>query len=365
MKTKKLFCAVLIVCLVLFAAGCGSYSGSGSTAASSAGSAPVSASAPAAPASSAAPAAPAKVTTIKISNQFGVDHLQNLSSLRFKELLEEQSGGAFAVENYPNNQLGTAEVWNDMLINGTLEMGFPGGMMAQSFPLTSVVECPYIFSDWAHVYKCLRENNVLGPMFDDMPEKVGVRSLGIMPIGYRVVSTNKRIETLDDFKGLRLRVPNIAHAVWMAEGLGANVISMNMAELFTALEQGVVDAQENPYNIIVANKLYEVQKFVFDSKHQFMAHNWFVNEKFWQSLTDEERGLVQGCVDEAIDYSYELAEKSEKDSIATIESYGTEVIYPTGEVRLQLAASQQETHQKFFNEYPGSKEYIEKIISMQ
>ena len=350
MKRNKLIGLLLAAGMVLTTAGCGTGYGGSSAAA---------------PEEVKAAEPKADAIKIKLANQFGADHPQNLADLKFKELLESKSDGAFVVEVYANNQLGAAEVWNDMLIKGTLEMGHPGGMMTQNYPLTATVECPYILRDWAHVRKAFLETDIFDRMFADMPEKVGVRSLGMMPIGYRVVSSNKKIESLDDFKGLRLRVPNIVQCVWFAEGVGANPISMNMSEMFTALEQGAVDAQENPYSTILANKLYEVQKYIFDSKHMFTAHNWFINEKFWQSLTDDQRALIQECVDEATLYSFELAEQGEADAIQELQDYGLEVTFPSDELRQQLIDSQAATRESFFKEFEGSQPYIEEIMAIQ
>ena len=105
--------------------------------------------------------------------------------------------------------------------------------------------------------------------------------MGYGPVAFRVISSNFPIKSMEDFKGMRLRVPNIPMYIKMAENLGANAIAMSISELFTGLEQKVVDGQENPYNVIIANKFYEVQPYILDSRHNFTAHGWYANKSLW------------------------------------------------------------------------------------
>ncbi len=297
---------------------------------------------------------------IRIAAQYGDDHPQSKSIHYFKEQLESKSN-EFKVEVYTNNMLGAAEVWQDMLLEGSVEMAFPGGNIANYYPMASVTECPFLFTTWDEAKYIFNETEICDEMNAAMPGEIGLRSLGSTPIGFRVTTSNKKLTSPADYQGLRLRTPNINYCVWLAEALGANVISMNMAELFTALEQGAVDAQENPYSTIVANSLYEVQKYIYDSKHMFTTHFWYTNEKWWQGLSAEQQEMIQECVDAASDYAWEMAINSEKEYIAQLEEYGVEVVYPTDEQRQEMRAMQGETWKKFYEAYPGSQEYVEKI----
>ena len=305
---------------------------------------------------------PAEPTKVRITSQFGDEHPQSVALYKFKELLEERSNGGFVVELYTNNQLGSAEVWQDMMIEGSAEMSFPGGNMASYYNLTSVTECPFLFTTWDEARYIFMETDLCEQMNAAMPEQVGVRSIGSIPIGFRVTTSNKEITQVKDYNGLRLRVPNVNYCVWLFESLKASVISMNFSEMFTALEQGTVDAQENPYSTILANSLYEVQDYLFDSKHMFTAHFWYVNEAWWQGLTEEQRELVQQCVDETCAYGWDLAIAEEESIITQLEEHGIKITYPSDEQRAELKQIVQENvWPKFFEAYPGSEEYVTMI----
>lgn len=347
---KKIVCLILVAMLIIGTAACGQPAAAPSAA-------------PADGPSAAPSAQPAgEPIKVRVASQFGDEHPQTVALNEFKKLLEERSGGAFTVELYPNNQLGAAEVWQDMLLEGSIEMAFPGGNIANYYGLTSVTECPFLFTTWEEADYIFNDTEICDEMNAAMPEEVGVRSLGSIPIGFRVTTSNKEITGVEGYKDLRLRTPNVNYCVWLAEALGASVISMNFSELFTALEQGTVDAQENPYSTIVANSLYEVQDFVFDSKHMFTAHFWYVNEAWWQSLTAEQQTMVQECVDAACDLGWQGAIDSENDCIATLEEKGVTITYPTDEQRQEMrGVAEEKVWPQFFEAYPGSEEYVLQI----
>ena len=312
----------------------------------------------------AAPASAAsdKAIKVRIASQFGDDHPQSVALAYFKQILEERSDGAFTVELYTNNQLGSAELWQDMMIEGSIEMCFPGGNIASYYGLTSVTECPFLFSTWDDARYIFQETDICDEMNAGMVEQLGVRSLGSIPIGFRVTTSSKPVTCADDYKGLRIRVPNVDYCVWGFEALGSSIITMSFAELFTALEQKTVDAQENPYSTILSNSLAEVQDYLYDSKHMFTGHFWYVNNAWWESLSAEQQELVQQCVDEACDYGWDLAIEAEESIIAELEEQGMQITYPTDEQRAELKSIISDyVWPKFFEAYEGSEEYVTMI----
>lgn len=307
----------------------------------------------------------AEIIELKLASQQSAEHPQTKTLDKFAELVKEKSGGTINVVHYPNNQLGPADIVNDMLIVGSIDMAAPGGIMAQSYPLTAVVECPYIFRDWDHVKTVFLNSDILEKLDSNMPKQVGVRSLGWVPVGFREVTTNKEINSFADFKGLRLRVPNVPYCIWFAEGIGASPITMNFSELFTALEQGMVDAQENPYNTIVASKVYEAQKYLVETSHMFTGNAVYINEKKWNSLSAAQQEIVQASMDQAIEFSFELALDNEKAAKKILTDAGLTIIALSEETMMELRDSQKETHKKFFEKYPGSEEYVNLIIGIE
>jgi len=309
-------------------------------------------------------AKPSKVYTIKLANQQAEEHPQTKALYKFKEIVEAKSNGGIKVEVYPNCQLGSPEAYCDSLIQGAVEMALPGTVMAQSYPLAATPEFPFLFRDWDHAKKALN-----GPEGEEIHkgiiEKVGVRSLGMVPVAFRVISSNKEIKKFEDLNGLRLRVPNIPFYLDFAKGVGANAISMPLTELFTALEQKVVDAQENPYATITTSKFYEVQKYILESRHIFTAHGWYVNEKFYQSLPDDYKTIINDGVKEAINYCYDISIQAEEDAVEFLKEKGLKITVPDEEFKKKLRDSYEGVKENFFKMYPGSKEIIEKIKQVQ
>lgn len=309
-------------------------------------------------------AEPSKVYKIRIANQQAVEHPQTQAIYKFEKIVEEKSNGGMQVEVYPSGQLGSAEAYTDSLIQGAIEMALPGTVMAQFYPGAAIPEFPFLFRDWDHARKVLD-----GPLGEEIHkgivEKVGVRALGMTPLAFRVISSNREITNFEDFKGLRLRTPNIPFYLDFARGLGANVISMPLTELYTALEQGVVDAQENPYATITTSKIYEVQDYILESRHIFTAHGWYVNEEFYQSLPEDYRKIINDAVKEAIAYCYDLSIQTEKDAVKYLEEKGLKIHVPNEEFMKKLRDSFEPYKENFFKMYPGSEEIIEKIKLVQ
>lgn len=307
---------------------------------------------------------PDKVYLIRLASQHAVDHPQTLALFRFEEIVEANSDGRIEVEIHPNNQLGSPESFADSLVQGIIEMALPGTIMAQFFENAATPELPFLFRDWDHVRKVF-DGPAGEAIHEGMVEEIGVRALGMVPVGFRVVSSNRKIERFEDFQGLRLRVPNIPFYVDFANGIGANAIAMPLTEVFTALDQGVVDAQENPYATIKTFKFYEVQDYIVQTNHIFTAHGWYVNEEFYQSLPDDLKTIVNDSVKEAIEYCFEVSMQAEQDAINYLKQQGIEIVIPDEEFRQKLYDSYASGRENFFTMYPGSREIAEMIKQVQ
>ncbi len=303
-------------------------------------------------------------TKIKIASMQAEGTPETRSIFKFKELVEERSGGKIVIEIYPNNQLGSPETYIDSTRQGNIEMCVPGTTLSVHQPMVAVPEMPFLFRDWAHVEKALTDPYVMKTMTEGIVEKVGLRNLGISPDAFRVVSSNSPIRSMKDFENMRLRVPNIPLYIEWAKGVGVNAIALPLSELFTALEQGVADGQENPFATIQMMKFYEVQKYITTTRHIFSVHGWYINEKFWQTLSKENQDLIAKAVTDSIKYNFEIAADAEKDAIKYLSDQGLEIIEPDATFKQQLVDSQKNVYNWFYQKYPGSKEleaYIRSI----
>lgn len=301
-----------------------------------------------------------KTYTIKMASHLAVDHPESLTMYKFEELLEERSGNRIEVEVYPNAQLGSDETYIDSMIQGTVEMAVAGTTMAVHQPLIATPEMPFLFRDWDHVKKVLR-GPIADKMTDGLVEKIGVKPLGFIPISFRVMTSNFEIKSFDDLQGMRLRAPNIPFYIEFAKGIGANPVAVPFDELFTALEQKVADGQENPYGTIVASKLYEVQPYALETNHMFTVHGVYINNKFFESLPSDLQDTFMECMDEALEYSYEVTIAEEKKAVDFLKSEGIKVSKPDQEFMDKLRASQTKVKEWFYEKYPGSEELAKEI----
>lgn len=301
------------------------------------------------------------VKVIKVANYFAETHPQNVALReKFKKIVEEKSNGSLKVEIYPNSALGAEQEFYNGVRNGTIEMGIPGLIMQNDIPKMGVPEWPFLFKDFEHVKKVL--NGPIGKEITaELETKHGVVPLAWSANGFRMFSSNRTIDSIDDFKGLRLRMPNIPNYITIGKLLGANVTPLPISEVFTALEQKVVDGQDNPIATLRASGWYEVQTDVLESKHMFSPNVYVVNKKFWDSLTDEQRKIIQEAAKEAANYEFELMEKSYEEDKKFLQEHGIQFTTPSSEFEKQMEEAVQPLYDELFKKYHWAEDLYKRI----
>lgn len=302
-----------------------------------------------------------KKQVIKIANYFAEDHPQNVALReKFKPMIEEESGGALEVQIFPNNTLGAEKEFYDGVRNGTIEMGVPGLIMQADIPKMGVPEWPFLFKDFEHA-----KNVLNGPIGDELTEDLesehGVVPLAWSANGFRMFSSNQTIESIDNFKGLRIRMPNIPNYIKLGELLGTNVTPLAISEVFTALEQNVVDGQDNPIATLRASGWHEVQSDVLESKHMFSPNLFIANAEFWNALTDEQREIIETASMETAEYEFELLEKSYEDDKKFLQDNGVKFTTPSEDFSAEMEAAAQPLLEEIYGEYEWAEDLAEKI----
>lgn len=306
----------------------------------------------------------AKTQTIRVAHWFAEDHPQHQSLLKFKEVLEKNSNGAFKVEVYPNSQLGSEDVYDDSVSQGTVQMAATGTLIQKWVPQIAVTEAPFLFNGWEDAQEIL--NGEIGQFIvKDLPEKANMKCVAITVNGFRQMSSNKPMNNMDELKSQRFRTPNIPHFIKMMDGLGAVSIPMPMSEIFTALETGVADGQENPYPTIFTSSFYEVQDYVLESNHMFSPNFWVVNDDFYNGLSDADRAIFDEAVKEAADYNWEISKSANDEAKAGIEKSGTKIIVPDEAFKKQMQDSMGGVYDYFYEMSDASKEIVDKIREFQ
>ncbi|MDR3331172.1 MAG: DctP family TRAP transporter solute-binding subunit [Synergistaceae bacterium] len=231
---------------------------------------------------------------IKVAHTLPESHIGHKAAVEyFNKTIEERSNGAIIIEVYPNGQLGGDRQLIESIQLGTVDMVATAAAIVSGFETQfTVLDFPYLFKDKPTAYRAL--DGELGQRLNDLLLKnQGIRNLIFMENGLRHITNNRGpIRKPDDLKGLKFRtMENPIHQATF-KILGANPTPMNFGELYTALQQGTVDAQETPVTIIASSKFNEVQKFLSLTGHFYAPSVLLINENLWQSLTDEERKII-------------------------------------------------------------------------
>lgn len=252
---------------------------------------------------------------------------QHTATLKFAEVLEKESNGKFKVTVYPGNQLGTPkEMLAQLALNITQieASGDPGLKEMEMLAL------PYLMNDMAN-YTSIIASPVGKTWNERLIKERKVRLLGILPRSPRQISANKVINGVADLKGMKIRVPERDYYVQSFIAFGAKPTPMAFKEVYTSLQTGVVDGQENPIETIWAMKFHEVQKSVAIVDY-IKKPAWVkISEPFWQTLSTQDRELFQRAQRASEAVVKELLGKQQKELIAKMEAAGLVITHPDQE----------------------------------
>lgn len=223
--------------------------------------------------------------------------------VKFKEYVEGHSDGRIAVNVYPNAQLGADRETIEGVQTGEITMMLSSNAVQVNFvPDAVIFDVPFIYPDIATA-RAVLSDETFRENISASYAAAGLHYLGTSDQGFRTLTANKEVHTPADMAGVTLRtMENKYHmATWSA--IGANPTPLAFNELYTALQQGTVDAQENPIELIYSQKFFEQQKYVINTNHIFQTIVWIMNEDFYQGLPDD----LKTVIDEASDYATQAA----------------------------------------------------------
>ena len=263
--------------------------------------------------------------TIRWGHLQNTDHPLSKAVNKFAEIVAQKSGGKLKVKEFPSSALGSEIQEQSALQGGTQEM-----MSASTTTLAGIVK-EYGVLDFSFLFANEKEADALldGPigkrLMDRLPEH-GLVGLAYWENGFRNVTNSKRpITRAEDLEGLKIRVmPNPVYLETF-KTVHANPVPMAFGELFTALETKTVDAQENPYSIILANKFNEVQKYLSVTRHSYNTFIVLISKKFWDKLSPKEQKILQDAAIEARTYERELSRSDSAKALAELKAKGMQV----------------------------------------
>lgn len=274
-----------------------------------------------------------KTITIKLSHGDTADGSWGTvdnGAVTFKRLVEAQSGGRIKVEIYPNCQLGSEREMYESVIMGTTQMTWCSSAPITGWvPEVMVFSMPYVFSNPTVAFKVL--DGEFGQELSNLVmKKVGMRFLGYGHIGFRHFTNNiKPVRTPEDMKGMKIRTREDPAEMKIVSSLGASPTPIAWGELYTALQQGVVDGEENPTSMIQVAKIYEVQKYLTLDGHVFGVNPITINEKFYQSLPEDLKKIVADSARTAVMTYRGLIEYGNGLDLEDLAKKGMEIYNPT------------------------------------
>lgn len=338
---KKMVSLILAGIMALSLVACGGSSDSGSDGSTSSG----------------------KATPIKVATYYAESHPTSRALEEvFKPMLEEKTEGRYTVELYHNSALGGEAEFNEGVKMGTIEMCVTGNIMGDQFPALYASDFPWVFDDVEQA-SWVSNNPDMIAMFQAAFDSCNMTCLGVSVNGNRCISNNKHpINTLADLKGIKLRLPEVAHYVANFQALGATTVTMAMTEIFTALQQGTIDGQENPPTTLLSNGWYEVQDYLAITNHQIAMNFVNVSTKFFNSMSEADQQALRDTVDAFVEKQLELYLVAMEEDIKTLEEAGLEISYPDRE---EFKAAGSVVIDDFRNKYPDFDTAMDKVEELK
>jgi tripartite ATP-independent transporter DctP family solute receptor len=282
------------------------------------------------------------------------------SADEFAKRVNARLAGKVKVITYGSSQLGGDKEMVQKVKLGTLDMALPSTVMSSEVDLFGLFELPYIVKDRSHMAKI--EKEIFWPSLAPEAEKKGLKVLAVWENGYRHITDNRKpIKVPADLQGIKLRVPEGKWRVKMFQEYGANPSPMKFSELFTALQTGVMDGQENPLTQIYSAKLQEVQKYLSLSGHVYTPAYLIVGTRKYATLPADVRKVLEDTAKETQAFVYATAQKEDAELLGKLKQAGMQV----NEVdKDAFIAASRKIYDDFGKEVAGAKPLIDKAVAL-
>ena len=299
-------------------------------------------------------------TELKLGHVGEPGSLIGAAADEFAKRANERLKGKYKIVTYGSSQLGGDREMLQKLKLGTIDMVEPSTIMSSEADIFGVFEMPYLVKSRDHMKRI--EKELFWSKIAPDAEKKGLKVLAVWENGFRHITNNKHpIVTPADLKGIKLRVPEGKWRVKMFQAYGANPSPMKFSEVFTALQTGVMDGQENPFAQIASAKFYEVQKYLSLTGHVYTPAYLIVGTKKWASYPADVRKALEETAKETQAWVYERAAKDDKELLAKMKAGG--ILVNNANKDAFIAASKP-VYEEFAKEVPGAKAVIDRAIAL-
>ena len=268
---------------------------------------------------------PAQALELKFATQNPKGHPVVTGMERFAEIVTAKSGGKIKINLFPGGVLGGDQANVSALQGGTLDMVvLNSGILASQVKEFGVYDFPFMFANPEEADAVV--DGPFGKMMHQKLEAKGIVGLAYWELGFRDITNSRRpINKVDDIAGLKLRViPNAINVDWV-KALGANPTPLPFPEVYAALDQKAIDGQENPATVISANKLYEVQKHIVLSNHQYNPQSLIISKKVWDTLSAADKKILADAGVEASKYQRQVSRDAASSALENLKKNGMQV----------------------------------------
>jgi len=245
--------------------------------------------------------------------------------------IKKRTNGKFDIEVFPASRLGNENQLDEGLGHGTVDIVYAGiNFVAATYPPLGISGAPFMLRDFEH-WKAYRASKLFADLAKGYEDKTGRKIVALTYYGQRHVTANKPIKRPEDMKGMRLRVPPVSLALMFTQSVGAVATPIAFSNVYDALQQGLVDGQENPLPTIMAKKFYEVQSHIILTGHITESMVTVIGSHLWHKLTPDEQKLFADTLKEAAAKATEAIEASERVLAGQLKNLGMSVIEPDRE----------------------------------
>ncbi len=308
-----------------------------------------------------AQAAEAK-TIIKIAGMKPEGEPETIGMHLFGKYLAELSNGKYEVQVFPNSQLGKEDAYIAATRKGIIQMCATGTQTSALHPAMAMLETPMLFDDLDHARRAM-EGKTFDLINEGFTEKSGLRTMNAFPLGFRHFYTKKPIVTVEDVKGLRMRVPNIPLYTNFAKECGISGQPMPFAEVPGALDQGVIDGGDSPLADIVSLKMYEITPQITLTGHILVIHSLYINDKFYQSLPDEDKKWFDEAAKRSANDVWLMVKEGDEKAKATILANKGSINTPSKEFHEYLVEAGKRSWKLFYDTVPNCQAILDSAAS--
>ena len=306
--------------------------------------------------------------TLKFSHVVSSNTPKGKAADFFEKRLEELSGGRIDVQVYPSSQLYKDNAVLKAIRLNSVQMAAPSfSKFGKIVPNLALFDLPFIFKDLDHLHRV--QDGEVGAKLKAMVTAKGIVALNFWDNGFKQLSSNKKPLLMpEDAKGQKFRIMSSKVLEAQFHAVGANPQMMPFSEVYSGLQQGVIDAAENPISNIYTKKFHEVQKYLSISDHGYLGYLVVMSKKFWKSLPEDLQKNVTQAMNEATEKEREYAQELNDSQLAQIKAYakktGDLTIYNlTAEQKNAWRTSVSKIYPKFYSDRKIGKDLIEKTIA--